>query len=485
MRYLSFSFLLLSFSLCTGKLDAQSTAADSIGTQLTLRQAVDIAIRNNLQVNIADFQSQTYKVALDQSWEYMLPTLSANAQQGVNFGRSLNTTNYTYVTAQTGSGNYSLNSNVPLFEGLQLQNGIKQARYIYDASRLDLRQQKDNVTLNVLLAYLLVLSNRDQLAVIRAQENADTIQLHRLENQNREGALLVLSGLTDLQGQVAQDEINIAVAINNLETAKVNLFQLLNVPYKREVEYQNSITTTDISEYQASPDSIYQTALQTLPTIRSSQMKVLGSEKALAVARGAYWPTLTLGASVNTYYSSAATTTTQTNNFVTDTTSGFVNIGGTSSPVLVKNQVSTSSKTPFGTQFKDNRSEFIGLNLNIPILNGFKIRNNVRNAKINLQNVKFTANNTRLALQQNVELAFQNMISAYKQYKFYNEQAAAYAESFRITNIRFTEGVITSDVYILAKARSDGAATNLAAARYAYIFRTKVLDYYQGRLAIP
>src|ERR1700754_1114557 len=122
MRCITFSFLFLNFALCTGKLKAQSVAADSIGGVLTLRQAVDIAIRNNLQVNTADLQSQTFKVAFDQSWEYMLPTLQLQAGQSINFGRSLNTTNYTYVTQQVGSGNYNLSTTIPIFQGLQLQN---------------------------------------------------------------------------------------------------------------------------------------------------------------------------------------------------------------------------------------------------------------------------------------------------------------------------------------------------------------------------
>ena len=138
----------------------------------------------------------------------------------------------------------------------------------------------------------------------------------------------------------------------------------------------------------------------------------------------------------------------------------------------------------WGDQFKNNRYEYVGINVSIPILNGFQARNQVRQAKITLHNYQLMNTNARYSLQQSVELAFQNMIAAYKQYKFYAVQAKAYEESFRITNIRFTEGVIASDVYILAKGHSDIAETNLAAAKYIYIFRTKVLDYYQGKLVI-
>jgi len=454
MRTLSFLFL-LSFALCTGALEAQTTAADSIGAVLPLRQAVDIAIRNNLVVNQADITSQTYKVAFDQSWEYMLPTLGANFSQGLSFGRSLNTTINQYVTARTGTGNYNLNAGLTIFSGLQLQNGVKAARYNFEASRLDLRYQKDNITLSVLLAYLQVLSAHDQLAATRQQESTDTANLHRLEVQAKEGAVLVLSTLTDVQGQVAQDEINIATSINTLESNKISLFQLMNVPFKRDVEYENSVNTANIADYQTAPDSLYASALNVVPNVQSSSLKMLGYEKALSAARGAYFPTLSFQGNVNSNYSSALTTQ------------------------------GTNNKIPWGTQFHDNRSEYIGLYLTVPILNGFRVRNNVRTAKINLAGAKLIETTTRLALQQAVELAFQNMIAAYKSYKFYNDQAAAFAESFRITNIRFNEGVVTSDVYIQAKGRSDAATINAAYARYAYIFRTKVLDYYQGRLSIP
>lgn len=460
MRYLT---IFLSMSLFIGAAataTAQTSAADSIGATLTLRQAVDIAIRNNLAVNQADLNSQTYKVAYDQSWEYMLPTLGANGSQGINFGRSLNTTNYTYVTSQTGTGSYNLNAGLTIFQGLSLQNGVKAARYNFEASRLDLQNQKDNITLSTLLAYLSVLSARDLLSIVREQRITDTIQLQRLEDLAAAGNLTTPNGgmeaLPNLRGQVAQDEINIATAVNTLEAAKISLFQLLNVPYNRDVEYENRVTSTDLAEYQVpSPDSLFYSALRVVPSIQSNALKVQGFEKTLAAARGAYFPTLSFQGNVNSYYNGAATAPTSNN------------------------------KIPWGTQFNENRSEYVGLYLNLPILNGFRIRNNVRNAKINLQTARITETNNRLLLQQTVELAFQNMLVAFKQFKFYTQQAADFSESFRITNIKFSEGVVTSDVYILAKNRADAADIDLAAARYSYIFRTKVLDYYQGRLTIP
>jgi outer membrane protein len=169
-------------------------------------------------------------------------------------------------------------------------------------------------------------------------------------------------------------------------------------------------------------------------------------------------------------------------NISSDTT-GYVNVSGTKYYTFADHQQYDYHKIPIWDQIKNNRNQQFGLQLNIPILNYLRVRNNVKQARLNLRNQQLISENTRLVLQQNVEAAYQNMIAAYKQYKFYIDQAAAYAESFRTTSIRFNEGVINSDVYILAKNRTDAANINLAAAKYTYIFRTKVLDYYQGKLS--
>jgi outer membrane protein len=490
MRYKQFSLLILSFTLCTATLRAQQGAIpgnEQVSGTLTLRQAVDIAIKNNLVVNQADINSQSYKIAYDQSWEYMLPTLSASGGQGLNFGRSISSANNQYVNTQYESGSASLNAGLPLFRGLQLQNGRKAALFAYEASKKDLQTQKDNITLNVLNAYLAVLNNRDQLALALEQAQADSVQVARLELMNSQGAVSPMNTLTDLRGQYASDQVNISIATQTLETSKVFLFSILNIPYNRDVQYENTVTTTDISAYPAASDSVFRTALGIIPGIQSAQLKVHQYERALAQARGAYYPTISLSASVGTNWTNTPAGTSNAIDSGYSQRKGIYALGGGAQlPIYEYGYTYGPTTYPkWWDQFKNNRGEFIGINVNIPILNGFQARNNVRNAKLNLETAQINNANVRNVLQQNVETAFQNMVAAYKNYKFYMDQAKAYEESFRIQNIRFTEGVITSDVYIQAKARNDIAEVNLAAAKYIYIFRTKVLDYYQGRLAIP
>src|ERR1700761_9226853 len=206
MRHYSFLLLLLSFSLST-RLQAQNNEGaraaqndknqqDSISGTLSLPQAVAVAIRNNLLVAQSDISSQGYKIGYDQSWEYMLPTISGSGGQQINFGRTINSsTSNQYITSQFSTGNAGVSAGLVLFHGLEYQNNMRAQRYAWNASKMDLQQQKDNITLNVLLAYLQVLSSRDQVRLAYEQAQVDSITLDRLNAQGREGALNPVSNL--------------------------------------------------------------------------------------------------------------------------------------------------------------------------------------------------------------------------------------------------------------------------------------------------
>ena len=438
--------VLLSFNSSKAQ---NSAGSDSM---LTIQGCVDIALKNNLLVQTSEIAMQTAKVNRNQAIDNLLPSnVGAGGSQGEYAGKSLNLTNYTYVNQKVSSGSYFLQGSILLFEGLYYQNTIKQNKYAFDASKMDLQTQKDNITLGVILAYYQVLSFQEQLVIAREQVDVDAKQVDRLDLQNQSGALLILQNLSDLQGQLASDKGNVVNTISNLETAKISLFQLLNIPYNRNAQYEPIPLNLDLVGYGTNSDSIFRIALSNLPVIKSVDLKVKEFRKALAAMRGQYYPQLSLGGSENSNYSSASLNT-------------------------------SGGKIPFGTQFNNDLNTYYGFQLYIPIFNQLRTRNNVKLAKINLENAVIMDNGARLTLQQNVEQAYQNMVAAYGSYKSLLDQVTAYKESFRSAEIRFNEGVITSDLYLLAKNNINRANTNLAAAKYNYIFRTKILDYYQGRL---
>ena len=475
------SLILIIFFLSFTKSESQ-TVTTNVGDVLTLKQSVDIAIKNNLVVEQTDIAKQQAQENKNQQFDYLFPQITGSGSQQISTGRSLNPYTYQYVSQQINYGNYSISANLNLFSGLQTQNSIKQSSLAYDASKLDLEQQKQNITLTVLLAYLQVVGGQDQLDIIRRQADVDKKQLERLDLQNKDGALLILSDLSDLKGQYASDLANIAGAVNTLETAKINLFNVLNIPYKRDVQYEKMALDLQMTDYAGNPDSIYHMALSTLPGIKSVDLKIRSFQKGVAAARGQYYPQLYLGAGLSSNYSNQATTSIFGASAPV-TTTDYVTVGGTNYNVITQQQSVTSKNISFSDQFNNNRATYISLNLTVPILNYFRARNNVKLAKINLQNAQYNATSVRLVLQQNVEQAYQNMIMASNQLKADQDAVDGYAESFRTFEIRFNEGVITSNVYLQAKNNIDRATINLAIARYNYIFREKILDYYEGKLS--
>ena len=306
MQRVKIVFLFFAACISYNKNFSQGNA--TIGTTLNAKQCVDIAIQNNLLVEQSDINKQANGVYFNQSKDNLLPYIGASGTQALSFGRSLNISTYSYVNQQIATGNYGISASLILFSGLQYQNALRQNAYAYNASKLDLEQQKQNITLSVLLAYLQVLSSQDLLDMSRRQADVDAKQVERLELQNKEGALLLLSNLTDLKGQYASDMVSIATAVNTLETAKINLFQLLNIPYKKDIKYETFPLDPLKADYLTSSDSIYSTALNTLPGVKSADLKIKSYQKGLLAARGQYYPTLSLNAGINTNYSNAATT---------------------------------------------------------------------------------------------------------------------------------------------------------------------------------
>jgi outer membrane protein len=449
---------------------------------LTIKQCVDLAIQNNLQVQQSQLQLEQSGVLFKQSKDNLLPQINATLTQGQNYGRSISNVDNSYVDQQFGQGNYGVGANLLLFNGLSLQNAIKQNALAYDASKMDLQQQKDNITLNVILAYLTVLSNQETLDIARRQASVDSAQVVRLEIQNEQGAIPPAT-LYDLKGQYASDLVNVVNADNALQTAKINLFNVMNVPYQKGATYEMVNMNADVSDLRNSPDSIFQNALQIIPNIKASDLRVASYQKSIAVARGKYYPSLSLYGNLNSLWNSTAVTTFQGAPIVNET-KDYVTIATQNYQVNAPGFESTTQKTSFGDQLNNNRFQNFGLQLNIPILNYLSVRNSVKTAKLNYENAKVIANSSRNQLQQQVEMAWENLRSAYGQYKGYVEQVKAYGESFRTAEIRFNAGAITSVDYVIAKNNYDRANINLSVARYAYIFRTKILEYYQGRLSL-
>ena len=446
---------------------------------LTLQQAVETGIKNNIDVLQADLQMQKAGIDLKQSKEYMLPDLNASANHGKNFGRSIDPFTNAYIDQKVGYANYSATSNILLFNGFSLQNQLKANKLGYEASKEELQQAKDNLTINIILAYLQVLSaeevlkqSQDQVLVTRKQEE-------RLAILNNSGAILP-ADYFDMKGQLATDEVAIADNKANVETAKLNLVQLLNIPYDKNLELEKIPGENFNVNYSGAPDEIYKTALQQFAQVQAVKLRTESAEKNIRSIKGELFPRLSLGGSVNTNYSSVATRDYFVNSSETPS-NNYVDVNGQQYPVIVKRDNYTSQKITFGNQLSNNLFEAVNLSLTIPLFNAGRIRNQVKMAKLELKNNEYMEQNTKTQLQQAIERAYVNLTSAADKYKLLQEQESAFDESFRTAEVRFNAGAITSVDYLIAQNNLNRAKNNLITAKYDFLLREKILDYYAGK----
>lgn len=415
---------------------------------LTLREAVELGFANNPNVVQAGFNRDIAAVNVTQAKGNLIPQLNGNINHSINQGRSINPANNTYINSSLNGASYNLNSSVTLFNGFYLLNNLKRYQYYLHAGDMDLQQAKDKLMLDIILAYLQMLTNADLLEQARRQADVSRQQVERLQIMNREGAIKP-SDLSDLRGQYAGDVLAYTSAQNALDQARYTLVNLMNVPYDANLMVERIGADQFDLTYGASVDSVYDQALN-LALVKASDYRVKATDKEVKAAKGVLYPSLGIGGGFSTNYSSLATD-------------------------------NLNQKIGYGTQLKNNYGTSLSAGINIPILNNLRYRSNVALAKIDYRTAKFNAQTTRIQLKQTIEMDYFNMTASKDKYKSYVDQSDAYAESFHAAELRFNEGVGTSVDYLIAKNNLDRAKTNLIIGRYDFLLRTKILDYYQGK----
>ena len=454
-------------------------AQDSTAGTMSLKEAVDIAIKNNYDVKVTELQAERARISWQQARANLLPNLNASVDHSSNAGRSIDPFTNLYSDQKNQYANYFAGSNLTLFNGLSLQNAIRQNSLAYDASNMELQQAKDNLTLQVILAYLQVLNNQDQLAVARNQVEVSRKQVERLEVMDKEGAVQP-SLLSDLRGTLANDEVTYINTEATLETSKISLVQLLNIPYSKVMQLVPLTADQMPAKYEADVERIYATAESQLAQIKAVDLREKSAQKGVKVEQGRLWPTVSLYGNITSNYSSTGLTNIYQST-TTVPTGAYVLNGTTKQDVLIDQDNYNTQKIKYFEQLKNNYYTSFGVNVSIPILNYFRQSNAVRLARVNLKNAEAT---TRIRLKQTVEQSHLNMTSSYARYLKLVEQVKAFSESFRSAEVRFNAGVINSVDYLVTKNNLDRANIALIIARYDYIFRTKILDYLQGQLTL-
>lgn len=411
----------------------------------TLQECIDYALKNNINIQRNDLTIVQNRVSVDQSKADLFPSVNAQASHVYNYGQNVNPVTNLITDLDSRTNTFGLSASVTLFDGLANYNSIRQNNLLLGAAISDLEQAKNDVGLNVAQAYLQIIFNQELLEAAELQVESSKEQLRRTEILYRNGALPQQDYL-QTQAQNASNEAQVVVRKNDLRLSRLQLMQLLLLPYDPNF----SIVVPDIEPENTDPitlgsEEIFALALQTQPIVKASEERIKASEAGINVAKGSHYPSLQAFAGVDTRYN---------------------------------NQTTAFS---FSEQLDNNLGQNIGFNLNIPIFNNFLVKQSVQNARINNERAKLDQTEIKINLRQEVEQAYLNAIAALETYKSSLQQVEALELAFKNIERQRDAGAVNVTDYVIIQNDYNSALSDMIRAKYDYLFRLEVLDFYQGK----
>ena len=456
-----------------------ASAQSEGGSRWSLQKAIDHALTNNLQIKLNTLNTEVSRINAKEARAQLYPTLNGSVSQNFNFGRSIDPFENTFVNETIRSNSFALSSNVTLFSGLQLQNSIRQARFDQEASEADLARAKNDMILNIITAYMQILFNDELLTTSKLVLNNTQQQLDRTQKLYKAGSVAETSVL-EIEAQIAADELSVLNAQNNKDIAELNLQQLLDLQTVSDFEIEKpTLQDPDQSVITFNADNVYETAQQTMPEIKAAELRIKSAIKGVDVAKGGYYPKLSLSGSISSGYSSSRLI--PVSSTTVDRLVGKVNVGGTDYDIITPVSVPNYGTYAFGDQFNDNISQQIGINLSIPIFNRFQARNSVSRAVLGLKQAEANAQLSRNELRQKIQQAYADATASQKKFTAAKKQLNAFERAYRNAEIRFNNGIMNNTDFSVAKNNYTKAQSDIIQAKYDYIFKLKILDFYQGK----
>ncbi len=448
---------------------------------ITIQQAVEKTLSNNLQVKQAIFSAALSDENFKQSKNALLPSLNANASGNRNFGRSIDPSTNQFISQQFNSANGSLSASVDLFAGGQKVNQIKQNKLLLAADKTNVEKIKNDLILQVVTSYMQILFNKDLLKAAQQQLEVAKQTLNQ-QQQLLDVGNKTLADISQSKSQVAVSELEVTNAQNNLSISYLTLNQLMELPSDNKFEVQAPIVDAiAIAKNTYSAPEVVSIAMNAFPDIRLASLRAQAAEKAIDVARGTYYPRLSFGGGVGSNYSSIKPKVTEVNNGLKEVVIGKVQ--GTQQAVVneVPDILRTLSNYSFGSQIQDNFNQFIGFSLSIPIFNGFQARSNVRRAKINYQNAQVDEQLSKNNLNKVIYQAVADLRAAESRYQSTTNAFAAQKDAFYVIEQRYNVGLANSVEFSTAQTNRNKAEIDMIQAKYDLLFKSKVIDYYLGK----
>ncbi|OLY93785.1 outer membrane protein [Cnuella takakiae] len=450
-----------------------------------LQRCVAYALANNISVKQSDVQARIANLQVQFARAQQLPNANFGASGGYNFGRSINPATNTFANQSIRFGNFQLQGGITLFNWFANRYNKEASQLSAEAARAAVDKARNDVALNVAVAYLQALLAYEQTEISKVQIAQTTTQLQNIRKQVSAGSLPELNAV-ELEAQLAADS---SAFITNQATYQGNTIQLMAL-LNLDMATPFAIATPDVSTIPVEnignlqPAVVYQKALQNLPQQKANQLRYQAAERNIKAARAAMNPTLSAFGSITTRYSSlfpdqTRAAVTPNNKF---DTIGYVQLSpGVILPALRPGFDVNLPNTPFFKQlFNVNLSQAVGLSLNVPIGSNRQLRTQWERSRLDAENIKLQLNQDNLTLQQDIYRAHTDAVNAMARYRAAQKAVDAAEKAFNFSQKRFDVGLLqtielTTNQNNLFRRRLDAAA-----AQYEYVFRIKLLEFYQG-----
>ncbi len=418
----------------------------------TLEECITYAHDNNLQVKRQQLQARTAEHDYDYARAQTLPTANAFGNYRFNRGRAPNFDDYTYVNQSFQDANLGIESRLQVFNGLYNLNTIRSSKFNLLSRLEDIEDLKNEITINIAGAYLQILLNEELLKVAVDQLDITHQQVEKNEKLVEVGNMS-RGELYEIQAQEAREKANVTKARNTRSISYLTLMQYMALENEKLTDFK--IDTSDLTIEDANPlrwvDSVYSDALRVLPMVRSAEYNLMSMEKGLSANQGLRSPSISARYLYYTLWS--------------EISSDPLNPG----------------PYPWQNQLQDKGYQQLTFSLAIPIFNRMQTQNRISNAKVDVLDAQVNLDQTKQTLYKSIQQAYADAYAALEDYESNIETVHSMAEAFNFSEQRFNVGTVSSVDYNIAKNNLTRAQSDLAQAKYLYIFYTKILDFWAGR----
>jgi outer membrane protein len=437
--------LFLFFLLITINVNAQE------GDEWSLEKCINYAIQNSLQVQQATLNQNQAQLTKKQAVWAQTPNISAGYRNGLNLGNSVNPTNNELITIPNFNSGLSLNINGVIFQGLQIRNTIKQSKVDLEAAGKDVEQAKNDVALSVAQSYLSILLGKESKGVFLEQSKVTKAQYEQTIKLI-EGGVLAENSKYDLEAQMARDEENIVIAQNNIDLAYVNLKVLMNVDVAKNIAIE-VVGDLDVDETleESNLDDVYEEAILNQPNILAAKLREKSAQLGVSIAKGGLWPTVSYYAGAGSNYSTAF------------------------------RDPRTGDEIPYFQQLGITASANVGVNISVPIFNGMRTRIGIQRAELGIKVAELGTTQLEATLKSNIERALVDVRAAKKRLAVSRKSVIATRLSVENTRKRYDLGVVNSFELTSVQNTLIATESSVLQAKYDYLFKLKILDYYRGR----